>query len=222
MDMRRRRRIVIHHRLVWRVSTDIFPKCREDFTSISNKDIMRRATSFIVGGIAIVGLAVSASAQTTTQTGVGKGGSPHVKSVWNVGAANITIEYGRPYLKGRAESTMMPAGQPWRTGADEATVINFNKPLKIGTLSLAAGSYTINTIPGPKEWQLVIGKLSKPGQWGVPYDQSLEIGKTPMKLGKTKAPVEQVTYVVDTTPTGATLRIEWGTQSATVPITIGK
>ncbi|MEO8619685.1 MAG: DUF2911 domain-containing protein [bacterium] len=183
---------------------------------------MRRATSFIAGAIAIVSVAIPASAQITTQTGPGQAGSPHVKSVWNVGAANIAIEYGRPYLKGRAESAMMPAGKPWRTGADEATVITFNKALKIGTLSLTPGSYTINTIPGPKEWQFVIGKLSKPGQWGVPYDQSLEIGKTPMKLGKTKAPVEQVTYLVDTTPTGATLRIEWGTQSATIPMTVGK
>ena len=69
---------------------------------------------------------------------------------------------------------------------------------------------------------LLLGKLSKPGQWGIPYNASLEIGRTPMKLGKTSAPVEQVTYSIDTTPAGGTLRIEWGTQSATVPFTIGK
>ena len=182
---------------------------------------MRVAASFIAG-IASVVLATSAGGQVTTQMGVGKGGSPHVKSGWTIGAANIAIEYGRPYLKGRAESSMMPPGQPWRTGADEATVITVNKPLTLGTLKLAAGSYTINTIPGPSEWQLVIGKLSKPGQWGVPYDKSLEIGRTPMKLDKTKSPVEQVTYFVDITPSGGTLRIEWGTQSATVPITVPK
>ena len=111
---------------------------------------MRRAVSLIAGAIAIT-LATAANAQTTTQTGMGKGGSPHVKSTWTVGGANIALEYGRPFLKGRAEATMMPAGQPWRTGADEATVITVNKPVKLGTISLAPGSYTINTIPGGKE-----------------------------------------------------------------------
>jgi len=183
---------------------------------------MRKAVSMFAGAIATVILAMSASAQTTTQTGVGKGGSPHVKSEWTIGGAHIAIEYGRPSLKGRAESMMMPLDKPWRTGADAATVITSDKPLKFGAISLAPGSYTINTQPRAKEWQLLVGKLSKPGQWGIPYDASLEIGRTPMKLGKTSATVEQVTYSIDTTPAGGTLRIEWGTQSATVPFTIGK
>jgi hypothetical protein len=174
------------------------------------------------GTIATVILAMSASAQKTTQTGVGTGGSPHVKSEWVIGGAQIAIEYGRPYLKGRAESTMMPLDKPWRTGADAATVITTDKPLMFGAISLAPGSYTINTQPGAKEWQLLVGKLSKPGQWGIPYNASLEIGRTPMTLGKTSAPVEQVTYAIDPTPTGGVLRIEWGTKSATVPFTVGK
>jgi hypothetical protein len=33
--------------------------------------------------------------------------------------------------------------------------------------------------------------------------------------------VEQVTIAVDDTPAGATLRIEWGTTSASVPFTVG-
>ena len=61
-----------------------------------------------------------------------------------------------------------------RTGADEATTITTDKPLKFGTLSLAPGIYTINTEPGDKGWQLIIGKLGKPGQWGVPYNATLE------------------------------------------------
>ena len=42
-----------------------------------------------------------------------------------------------------------------------------------------------------------------------------------MQKGKTKAPVEQVTISIDDTPAGATLRIEWGTTSASIPFTIG-
>ncbi|MDB4888419.1 MAG: hypothetical protein JWL61_274 [Gemmatimonadetes bacterium] len=171
---------------------------------------------------ALAMLASSASAQKAVQTGKGGGGSPHMKGEWTTNGANISIEYGSPYLKGRPEATLMPHGTEWRTGADQATVITSNKPLTFGTVTLAPGSYTINTLPGDKEWKLILGKLGKAGQWGVPYQPALEISRAPMKLGKTKAPVEQVTYSIDPSPTGGTLRIEWGTASVTSPFTVGK
>ncbi len=42
-----------------------------------------------------------------------------------------------------------------------------------------------------------------------------------MSLQKTKAPVEQVTISVDDTPKGGTLKVEWGTKSASIPFTVG-
>jgi len=75
------------------------------------------------------------TAQKTTEIHPGKRGSPHVKSEWTIDGANISIEYGRPYLKDRPEAQMMPTGKPWRTGADEATVITSNKPLRFGSIS---------------------------------------------------------------------------------------
>ncbi len=68
---------------------------------------------------------------------------------------------------------------------------------------------------------MIFGKLEKPGQWGVPYNKALEIGRTPMTPGKAKAPVEMMTISIDDTPAGATLRVEWGTTSATAPFTVG-
>ena len=44
----------------------------------------------------------------------------------------------------------------------------------------------------------------------MPYKKDLEIGRTPMAVGKTKAPVESMTISIDDTPAGATLRVEWG------------
>ena len=160
-------------------------------------------------------------AQTTTQIHSGKGGSPHVRSEWTVDGAKISIEYGRPYLKGRPESQVMPPGKPWRTGADEATILTTDKQLKFGTLTLSPGSYTLNMQPGEKEWQLIVGKVGKPGQWGIPYNASLEIGRAPMTVGKMPSPVEQVTISIDDTPAGGTLRIEWGNTRATIPFTVG-
>lgn len=164
--------------------------------------------------------AATAHAQTTKQTGVGGGGSPHVRTDWTVSGAAVSISYGRPSLKGRSEAVLMPLGKPWRTGADEATVITANKPLMFGTHQLPAGSYTINTQPGDKDWQLIIGKLGSPKQWGLPYLADLELFRVPMALGKTAANVEMVTYSIDPAPTGGTLRIEWGTVKATTPFTV--
>ena len=168
-----------------------------------------------------VASSVFVQAQKTTNLTTGSGGSPHVRTDWAIDGAALSIEYGRPFLKGRPEAQMMPPGQEWRTGADVATIITTDKPLKFGAISLAPGSYTINTIPGDKEWQIVFGRLSKPGQWGIPYQKALEIGRTPMKIGKTAKPLENVTISIDDAASGAVLRIEWGTASATVPFTVG-
>jgi hypothetical protein len=174
--------------------------------------------------VAAVALAITVGvgAQKMTELKTGKGGSPHVRTDWSIDGAKISIEYGRPFLKGRAESQMMPPGKPWRTGADEASVITTDKALTFGTVKLEPGTYTINTQPGEGEWQIIFGKLEKPGQWGVPYKADLEIAKAPMKVGKTSAPVEQVTFSIDDTPAGGTLRVEWGTTSASIPFTVAK
>ena len=104
----------------------------------------------LLSGIA-VGLFVATSAfvyaQKTVNLKTGDGGSPHVRSEWTIDGANISIEYGRPFLKGRPEAQMMPPGQEWRTGADVATIITSDKPLQFGAIKLAPGSYTINTVP---------------------------------------------------------------------------
>ena len=120
-----------------------------------------------IGALILAG-AVAVLAQTTTQVHPGKGGSPHVRSEWTVDGAKISIEYGRPYLKGRPESQVMPPGKPWRTGADEATILTTDKQLKFGALTLAPGSYTLNTQPGEKEWQLIVGKMLLPWFGGAP------------------------------------------------------
>jgi hypothetical protein len=176
-----------------------------------------------MAAVLVIAAAGSVAAQKTTPVHPGKGGSPHVRTDWTIDGANLSIEYGRPSLKGRPENGpgFMEAGKPWRTGADEATVLKTDKPLKFGTLSLEPGTYTLNTQPGEKDWQLLVGKLGKPGQWGVPYNPTLEIGRAPMTLTTAKAPVEQLTISIDDTPTGGTLKIELGTKVATIPFTVG-
>jgi len=179
----------------------------------------RRMLGAAMAGIMI---AATAGAQTTTQLGVGGGGSAHVKTDWTISGAHISISYGRPKLKGRAESQLMPLGQPWRTGADEATVLTTDKPLIFGKVQLAPGSYTINTEPGEKSWTLIFGRLDKPGQWGIPYQPALEIGRAPMTLGKLVKPEDELTISIDRIGPRQSLTVQWGTVSASAPFTIGR
>jgi hypothetical protein len=176
-----------------------------------------------MAALLVTAAAGSVAAQKTIEVHPGKGGSPHVRTEYTIDGAGISVEYGRPYLKGRPEDGpgFMEIGKPWRTGADEATLLKTDKPLKFGTLSLEPGTYTLNTQPGEKEWQLLVGKLGKPGQWGVPYNASLEIGRATMSLQKAKAPVEQLTITIEDTPKGGNLKIELGTKVASIPFTVG-
>jgi hypothetical protein len=172
------------------------------------------------GAVAVISaaLAMTVTAQKTTQVHPGKGGSPHVRSEWTIDGAKISIEYGRPSLKGRSEAELMPPGQPWRTGADEATTLQTDRPLKFGTLTVPPGKFTLYTVPGANEWQLIVSKST--GQWGVPYPAGQDLGRASMKAGKTQAPVEQLTINIHDTPAGGTLHVEWGTASANIPFTV--
>ena len=160
-------------------------------------------------------------AQKTTQVHPGKAGSPHVKSEWTIDGANLSIEYGRPFLKGRTPGKDVDPyeGREWRTGADEATTLTTSRALKFGNLSLPAGTYTLYTIPTGGTWHLIVSK--KTGQWGVPYPKGEDLGRTPMTLGKAPNAAEQLTISVADTQAGGTLHIDWGTTRASIPFTVG-
>ena len=102
--------------------------------------------------------------------------------------ASISITYGRPSLKGRPEAQLMPVDRIWRTGADEATTLVTDRPLQFGSLRVPAGTYTVFTIPGTSAWTLVVSRQT--GQWGTMYTEAEDLGRAPMTLGRTAAPVE--------------------------------
>ena len=181
---------------------------------------MRRTVLTFAAAAVAAAFSTPLAAQKTTEIHPGKGGSPHVRTEWTIDGANISIEYGRPYLKGRTVGKeVAPFGEPWRTGADEATTLKTDRALKFGNLSVPAGTYTLFTLPGEKEWQLIVSKQT--GQWGTEYSEDQDLGRVPMKVGNTAKPIEQLTISIDDTDAGGTLRIEWGTTSATVPFTAG-
>jgi hypothetical protein len=182
---------------------------------------MRRALLAVGIAAATLTLGTALHAQKTTQVHPGKAGSPHVKTEWTIDGANVAIEYGRPLLKGRTPGKDVDPyeGREWRTGADEATTLTTNRALKFGTLSVPAGTYTLYTIPTGGTWHLIISK--KTGQWGVPYPKGEDLGRVPMTLGKAPKAADQLTISIDDTQAGGTLHIDWGTQRASIPFTIG-
>ena len=164
----------------------------------------------------------SVSAQKVTPGKPGDGGSAHEMVEWTIDSGHLSIEYGRPSLKGRTPGKDVEPmeGEEWRTGADAATTLKTDKMLMIGSLHVPAGTYTIYTIPKGGIWQLILSK--KTGQWGTPYPgKSSDLGRTPMKLSTNAKPVEQLTISIEDTPAGATLHIDWGTTRASIPFTIG-
>jgi hypothetical protein len=182
---------------------------------------MRRSTYAFAVTLLAATFGAALTAQKTTPTGPATAASPHVRSEWTIHGANISIEYGRPSLKGRTVGKeVAPFGEEWRTGADQATTLKTDKPLKFGALAVPAGTYTLYTLPTDKGWQLIVSK--KTGQWGIPYPGAAQdLGRAPMTVGKTTVPVEQLTIALDDTPTGGTLRVEWGPTSASIPFTVG-
>src|SRR5689334_24322546 len=74
-----------------------------------------------------------------------------------VGLTDIEIVYSRPGVKGRRIfGGLVPYGEIWRTGANAATKVTFSTSVKFNGVDVPAGSYSLFTIPGEKEWTVIL------------------------------------------------------------------
>jgi hypothetical protein len=90
----------------------------------------------------------------------------------------------------------------------------------IGSLHIPAGTYSLFTIPSQKEWTLVINEVAKQ-RGAFKYDQSKDLGRTPMKVTRLSAPVEQLTIAIEPAGSdGGTLKITWDQTQATADIMV--
>lgn len=148
--------------------------------------------------------------------------SPHEQVSVVLGGKKVTIDYGRPFKKGREIfGKLVPFGQVWRTGADEATVLTSDGNLTLGDLKVAKGTYTLFTQPGEKDWLLIVNKAAK--QWGAySYDPKQDVGRAKMTVSTSAKPVEQFTIAIEAQGTGktATLKLSWDTTVASLPISV--
>lgn len=148
--------------------------------------------------------------------------SPHETTSAAIGGKKITIEYGRPYVKGRNvwADPIAPFGKVWRTGADEATKLTTEADLMIGSLHVPAGAYSLFTIPGEKEWTLILNKEAD--QWGAyKYDQGKDLGRVKMTARKLSSPVEQLTISIESQGGNrGVLKIAWSDMEASAPVMV--
>ena len=128
-----------------------------------------------------------------------------------VGFTNITIDYGRPGVKGRTIwGNLVPYNAVWRAGANEATKITFSTDVKINGKKLKAGSYGFFAIPTEKNWTLIFNKVAD--QWGAfeynDAEDALRIVVTPEK--ENNCWQEWLAYTINkTSDKTAVVRLEW-------------
>ncbi|MBA9079551.1 hypothetical protein FHS90_004289 [Rufibacter quisquiliarum] len=137
--------------------------------------------------------------------------SPAQTATGKVGAANITIAYSSPGVKGRTIwGELVPYGKAWRAGANKATLFTTDKDIKVEGKALKAGTYSVFMVPGEKEWQIIFN--SETGQGGIkaggvanfdPANNMLTVNVKPKKAAQMN---ERLTY--DITNKGFSLKWE--------------
>ncbi len=106
------------------------------------------------------------------------------------------MEYGRPKVRGREIwGGLVPYEKIWRTGADEATTIAVSKDVNVEGEKLAAGTYSLFTIPGKTEWTIIFNKVAK--QWGAyRYDKAQDALRVNVKPEAAEH-VEEMTFQIE-------------------------
>ncbi len=146
--------------------------------------------------------------------------SPPARTSVTINGKKLLIAYSSPRIRGRKiMGGLVPYGQWWRTGADNATTFQTDADLDLGGLRVPKGIYTIYTLPGASEWQLIINKQT--GQWGTEYNQRQDLGRVKMNLAQTPALVDG--FKIELLSTGGNkglLKMTWERTEVSVPFVV--
>lgn len=172
--------------------------------------------------IALMAIAIVFSTEAVAQDFGGLDKSPmdgaSFPSSYKVADKTVKIIYGRPSLKGRnAMELMTKDGPVWRTGANEAAEITFYKDVSFGGTAVKAGTYSLFTIPGNKEWTVILN--SNLNQWGsYSYDEGADVARVKAAGSSDKKSLEAFSIAFKEVDGGAHMVMGWGTARAAVPI----
>lgn len=152
-----------------------------------------------------------------------------------IGDTYVKVVYNRPYKRGRENifgtedsGALVPYDKTWRTGANEATEITLTGDVRIGDKKLAAGTYSIFTLPGPEKWSVQFNSalgLSGTGRFDMETRKFEAVDLSATEVLTLEAPVatledevDQFTFAFESGDAGTDLCMRWITTEICVPI----
>lgn len=138
--------------------------------------------------------------------------SPLTEITQEVGLTQIKLSYARPSAKGRKVfGDLVPFNEVWRTGANASTKLTFSEDVKIEGNSLKAGTYALYSIPGEREWTVIIHTNTRHRSIaGDVYKPAEDAFRFKVKPGKTSNYVETFTIgFSDFTTSSCRLFVAW-------------
>ncbi len=149
--------------------------------------------------------------------------SPYDSVNISLGGDEARLCYGRPSMRDREVfGALVPRDTIWRTGANEPTTLHLPFAVEIAGLRVDPGSYTLYTVPGENQWQVIVNRSTS--QWGIETDYTDEVRA--QEVGRAAVPVEPTGEMVETFTitaedrgeTAADLILEWENSRVRVPI----
>jgi hypothetical protein len=146
--------------------------------------------------IALAALAVMVAGPAFAQ------GNPRGEAKATVAGKVVSIDYGRPSLKGRDMLGQAQIGEAWRMGADTATGLKTDADLSFGTVAVPKGEYILTaTKVAADQWHLnVLAKADRAKVADIPL--------TPAKLDSS---VEMFTIALQGEKDKGSFEMQWGT-----------
>jgi Protein of unknown function (DUF2911) len=143
--------------------------------------------------------------------------SQHGTVSQRIADTTITLEYNRPVARGRELfGALVPYGRIWCPCADDATTIELTTAVKVDGQELAAGKYSVWTIPNEGKWTVIFNRRS--ATWHTRYPE----GQDALRLEVTTRPGAHMETLAFYFPMvdgkKAELVFHWGT--TVVPLTI--
>lgn len=145
--------------------------------------------------------------------------SPKQKVEQQFSMTKISVEYGRPGVKGRKVfGELVPFGKVWRAGANSATKVTFEQNVEFGGKEVKAGSYALFVIPMEKEWKVMLNKDAN--QWGAyTYDEKLNVAEFTVPVQKMADKQEWFEIAVNPVDIhSAEMLIKWDMTKVAIPI----
>lgn len=137
--------------------------------------------------------------------------SPDEQIIQRSGYSTIEIRYGRPLARGRKiMGALVPFDRLWRTGSGKCTTISFDTPVKINSTNVPAGIYALLTVPGEKEWTVMLNTDTSK-VYGAPeeYEVKNETVRFKVVPKKTDRYYESLTISSDIKKYDAVIFLAW-------------